>query len=207
MWIATALTERMLGLVAADIRGWLDLGLEVRHIGLNVSSADFHGGQLAEQVCRTFAAARVPLDRIILEVTETVYMGQTDHVVAQQIRHLRERGLRIALDDFGTGFASLTHLMTVPIDILKIDKTFVDQLVGDGVSRAIVEGLLHIARELNVEVIAEGVETEEQARLLLAAGCKLAQGYLFAAPVGAEQATDLLVRQAGLPAPVALARS
>lgn len=207
MWIATALTERMLGLVAADIRGWLDLGLDVRHIGLNVSSADFHGGQLAEQVCRTFAAARVPLDRIILEVTETVYMGQTDHVVAQQIRHLRERGLRIALDDFGTGFASLTHLMTVPIDILKIDKTFVDQLVGDGVSRAIVEGLLHIARELNVEVIAEGVETEEQARLLLAAGCKLAQGYLFAAPVGAEQATDLLVRQAGLPAPVALARS
>lgn len=206
MWIATALTERMLGLVAADIRGWLDAGLDVQHIGLNVSSADFHGGQLAEQLCRTFAAARVPLDRIILEVTETVYMGQADHVVAQQIRALRARGLRVALDDFGTGFASLTHLMTLPIDILKIDKTFVDQLLGSSVSRAIVEGLLHIAGELNVEVIAEGVETEEQAQLLRAAGCQFGQGYLFSPPVDVVEATGLLVGQRALPASVASLR-
>lgn len=206
MWIATALTERMLGLVAADIRGWLDAGLDVQHIGLNVSSADFHGGQLAEQLCRTFAAARVPLDRIILEVTETVYMGQADHVVAQQIRALRARGLRVALDDFGTGFASLTHLMTLPIDILKIDKTFVDQLLGSSVSRAIVEGLLHIAGELNVEVIAEGVETEEQAQLLRAAGCQFGQGYLFSPPVDVVEATGLLVGQRARPASVASLR-
>lgn len=194
--VATTLTERMLGLVASDIRNWLDGGLQIDHVAVNLCSADLHGGRLADQLRTIFAAARVPLGMIILEVTESVYMGRADQAVSQQIHALREQGLRIALDDFGTGFASLTHLMTVPIDFLKIDKTFVDRLTGDGVSRAIVEGLLHIARELNVQVVAEGIEMQEQADLLSAAGCRLGQGYLLSQPVNVENATALLVDQA-----------
>lgn len=196
LWVATALTERMLRLVASDIRNWLDLGLRVDHVAVNLCSADLHGGQLAEQLRTIFAAARVPLDMIILEVTESVYMGHPDQAVSRQVHALREQGLGIALDDFGTGFASLTHLMTVPIDFLKIDKAFVDRLARDRVSRAIVEGLLHIARELNVQVVAEGIETQEQADLLSAAGCKLGQGYLLSPPVSVENATKMLSGQA-----------
>ncbi|WP_267893755.1 EAL domain-containing protein [Sphingomonas psychrotolerans] len=163
-------------------------------------SADFHGGKLVDHLSSIFVAAGVPLNKVVLEVTETVSMGDADQVVSRQIRAVRELGVRIALDDFGTGFASLTHLMTVPFDVLKIDKSFVDRLAGDSVSRAIVEGVLHIARELNVEVVAEGVESAEQAGLLAAAGCKLAQGYWFAAPVDVETATRLLARQNQQPA-------
>lgn len=196
LWIATALTERMLGLVASDIRNWLARGLPVGHVAVNLCSADLHGGQLAGQLRTIFGAAGVPLGMIVLEVTESVYTGHSVQAVSRQIHALREQGFGVALDDFGTGFASLTHLMTVPIDFLKIDKTFVDRLTGDGVSRAIVEGLLHIARELNVQVVAEGIETQEQADLLSAAGCRLGQGYLLSPPVNVEAATALLSGQA-----------
>lgn len=196
LWVATALTERMLRLVASDIRSWLDRGFRIDHVAVNLCSADLHGGQLTEQLRTIFAAAGVPLEMIILEVTESVYVGHADQAICRQIRALRDQGLRIALDDFGTGFASLTHLMTVPIDFLKIDKAFVDRLAGDGVSRAIVEGLLHIARELNVQVVAEGIETQEQADLLAAAGCRLGQGFLLSEPVDAGCATALLSNQA-----------
>lgn len=197
LWVATALTERMLGLVASDIKGWTDRGLHVDHVAVNLSSADLHGGQIAEQLHRTVLAAQVPLDKIILEITETSFFGQPGHAVACQLASLRRQGLRIALDDFGTGTSSLTQLMTASVDILKIDRKLVERLAEDGISRSIVEGLLHIARELQVQVVAEGVETEEQADLLSAAGCKLAQGYLFSAPLDAEGATTLLMdRQA-----------
>lgn len=189
LWVATALTRRMLDLVASDVRSWMDRGLHVDHIAVNLSSADLHGGQIAEQLL----AARIPLDKLILEITESSFFGLPGHAVARQLASLRRQGLRVALDDFGTGISSLTHFMTASIDILKIDRKLVERLTEDGISRAIVEGLLHIARELRVKVVAEGVETEEQAVLLSAAGCKLAQGYLFSAPLDAEGAAALLM--------------
>ena len=108
---------------------------------------------------------------------------------------LRRLGLRVALDNFGVGVTSLTRLVTAPIDILKLDRKLVGRLSADRVSQAIIEGLLHISRELRIQVVAEGVETEEQAGLLAAAGCALGQGYLFSPPVSAEDATRLLMGQ------------
>jgi EAL domain-containing protein (putative c-di-GMP-specific phosphodiesterase class I) len=194
--IATALTERMLGLIASDIRAWTDCGLEIDHVAINLCSADVHGGQIADQVRSTIVAAAVPANKIVLELDESAYVGQRDHAVDHQLRFLRRQGLRIALDNFGIGVASLTRLVTAPIDIVKLDRRLVGRLATDRVSQAVIEGLLHISREMRVQVVAEGVETEEQAKLLAAAGCTFGQGYWFCPPVSAEDATKLLIDQA-----------
>jgi diguanylate cyclase (GGDEF)-like protein len=178
--VASALTERMLSKVAKDMRAWLDEGLPLQHVGVNLSAADFRKGELRGKICQIFEEAGVPLDHLILEVTESVYIGQRDHVVADQIKALRSEGLKVALDDFGTGYASLTHLLTVPVDIIKIDKSFIDQTRLGDAGMVIVEGLLSIAAKLGIRVVAEGIEDEEQAHRLEVFGCKLGQGYLFA---------------------------
>ncbi|WP_426237643.1 putative bifunctional diguanylate cyclase/phosphodiesterase [Pararhizobium sp. DWP1-1-3] len=192
--VAAELTHCMLSRVASDMRSWLDSGLPFQHVGINLSAADFHAGHLQERVCTVFAEAGVPLKHVILEVTESVYLGQRDHVVADEIKALRNRGMRVALDDFGTGFASLTHLLTVPVDIIKIDKSFIERLVpGDG-AVVIVEGLLNIANKLGLRVVAEGIETDTQLEQLVSFGCKLGQGYLFSKAVDRDAATSLLAR-------------
>nr|WP_281405686.1 EAL domain-containing protein [Mesorhizobium sp. B2-3-4] len=114
--------------------------------------------------------------------------------MAREIKALRAHGLRVALDDFGTGFASLTHLLTMPVDVIKIDKSFIDRLGQGDPSLAIVEGLIDIARKLNIRVVAEGIESELQASMLLDIGCELGQGFLFSQAVSRQIATGLLVR-------------
>ncbi|WP_027054546.1 EAL domain-containing protein [Mesorhizobium erdmanii] len=192
--VASHLTERMMAIVAADVRSWLVQGIPLQHVGINITSADFHSGTLYARLEAAFGRENVPLKHIILEVTESVYLGQRDPVVAREIKALRAHGLRVALDDFGTGFASLTHLLTVPVDIVKIDKSFIDRLVQGDPSLAIVEGLVGIARKLSIQVIAEGIENEAQAVLLAEIGCQLGQGYLFSQAVPRQIAKGLLKR-------------
>ena len=191
--VAAKLTQAMLDLVAADARSWLDRGVPFKHVSVNISSADFHSGTLYDRIEAAFGRHNIPLKHVILEVTESVYLGQNDEIVAEEIRSLRSHGLRIALDDFGTGFASLTHLLTVPVDIIKIDRSFVKQLQRDDRSSAIIEGLLGIAQKLGIRVIAEGIETESQAGQLDEIGCQLGQGYLYSAAVPPEAARKLLL--------------
>lgn len=190
--VAAELTQRMLLRVAGDVRIWLDMGLPIQHVGINLSAADFRNGDLQERLRQVFADAGVPLKHIILEVTESVYMGERDHVIADEIQALRAMGLRIALDDFGTGFASLTHLLTVPVDIIKIDKSFVDRLIPRDGATFIVEGLIGIAKNMGIGVVAEGIETPAQAEQLLSIGCLLGQGYLYSKAVDRDEATKLL---------------
>jgi EAL domain-containing protein (putative c-di-GMP-specific phosphodiesterase class I) len=194
--VAAKLTEGMLALVAADVRSWLECGIPFQHVGINISSADFHSGTLYDRIKAAFGRENVPLKHVVLEVTESVYLGQNNPVVAQEIKALRGHGLCVALDDFGTGFASLTHLLTVPVDIIKIDRSFVSQLRHGDRGMAIIEGLLSIARKLGIKVIAEGIETEDQGYLLEKIGCKLGQGYLYSAAVPRESATELLLKHA-----------
>ncbi len=194
--VATALTARMMALVAADVRSWLDMGIPFQHVGINVSSADLSGGTVERVLISAFEREGVSLEHVILEVTESVYMGDGDQAVQTAIRGLRARGIRVALDDFGTGFASLTHLLTVPLDIIKIDKSFIDHLAPGTVRMSIVEGLIRIAETMDIRVIAEGVESEEQARLLQAAGCVLGQGFLYSPAVDRSLTTAILLDRA-----------
>jgi EAL domain-containing protein (putative c-di-GMP-specific phosphodiesterase class I) len=123
-------------------------------------------------------------------------LGHGDRIVQKAVEAMRAKGLRVALDDFGTGHASLTHLLTVPVDIIKIDKSFIDRLAPGDASEAIVEGLIGIAGKLNIRVVAEGIETEAQATHLQLLGCKLGQGYLFSHAVDKRATTSLLMDQA-----------
>jgi len=198
--VATDLTQRMMSIVASDVRKWLDMGIPFQHVGINIASADIHGGKLHERLTAAFHRENVPLQHVILEITETVYIGERDQIVAREIKDLRTEGLRIALDDFGTGYASLTHLLTVPIDIIKIDKSFVDRLAPDDAGAAIVEGLVQIAGKLGIRVVAEGVETEAQIEQLSRLGCHIGQGYLFSKAVDRDAATQLLLESAEQPA-------
>lgn len=198
--VAVSLTRRMLSIVAKDMARWQLMGLDVPFVSVNLTSADFHRGTLEEEVCGLFDRERAPLDRLALEVTESVHMGRRDHVVARTIASLRERGIRIALDDFGTGFASLTHLLAVPVDVIKIDRAFVERLSPDGPGLAIIEGVLGISARLGITVVAEGVESEEQAELLRQIGCRFGQGYLFSPAVNRDVVTGWIRDAVRLPA-------
>ena len=191
---AAEITRTMLRAVAADLRTWIDAGIAIGRIAVNLAPADFAHGQLAEDVQAIFGAADAPLDRLTLEITETVYLGRRDLIVQRQIEKLRRLGVRLALDDFGTGYASLTHLLFTPVDTLKIDKSFVDHLdeENEAAGAAVINGLMRIAEKLGMEVIAEGVESVHQRERLVSLGCKLGQGYLFAEPLEREAVRTLL---------------
>lgn len=194
--VANDLTRRMLQAVACDVRLWEDKGLSIPHVGINVSTADFYTGSIAAKLEEAFGAAGVPLSRLVLEVSEGVYLGRRDQVVAREIAAIRAAGVLVALDDFGTGHASLTHLINVPVDIIKIDKSFVARLWPDDPSMVIVEGLIDIARRLDIRVVAEGIETEVQASQLWSMGCRLGQGFAFAYPADREATEALLHKHA-----------
>ena len=190
--IAWQLTGEMLTQVAADIRYWLDLGIPVQHVGINVTTGDFQRGDLEQRIVETFEKAEVPLKHIVLEVNESVFMGGSDQMVPKAVSALRQRGLLVALDDFGTGFASLTHLLSFPVDIIKIDKSFIDRLGTDRASDVVVGSIIDIAHKLDMKLIAEGIETASQASVLSELGCSMGQGYLFARSGSMAETTHLL---------------
>jgi diguanylate cyclase (GGDEF)-like protein len=196
VFVAAALTHRMIECIARDLRHWLDLGIPFQHVGINLSAADFNSSDFPQSLESAFKEQNVPLHHAVLEVTESVYLGERDQRVARKIQSLRAAGFKIALDDFGTGFASLTHLVSVPVDIIKIDRSFVERLGPGDVGTSIIEGILHIARGLNIRVVAEGIETVDQARSLSERGCLLGQGYLYSKAVPAGAMAQLLFSRA-----------
>ncbi len=188
--LAHALTTRMLGKVAADIRHWLDLGLRLHNVGFNITTVDLQKGDLEQRVMDAFGSSELVLKHLVLEVNEAVFVN--DETVAKEIRYLRGKGMRVALDDFGTGFASLTHLLQFPVDFIKIDRSFIDKIVDQPSSAVIVQALLDIASKLGMGIVAEGVETREQSEKLIKMGCRAAQGYYFARPASASVTAELL---------------
>ena len=196
--IAYRLTGQMMAQVAADIRTWLDAGLGVPRVGINFTTADFQVGDIRDRLAEAFGRHRVPLTHIAIEVTEGVFMTGNEAAVVRDLEALRADGAYVALDDFGTGFASLTQLRTLPVNGLKIDKSFVDGMLVDETSGPIVEGLVDLARKLGLGIIAEGIETLAQAKHLRGLGCPYGQGFLFARPAGAERMGALLACSAPL---------
>ena len=184
MELAIRLTDRMLDLVLADCRRWKDEGLEFGRIAVNASSADFRRGDLAERILDRLHKADLAPSALEIEVTESVLIGQSADRVRSVLESLSRVGMTIALDDFGTGYASLTHLQQFPVNVLKIDRSFVsgiDDQLNSG--SAVVDAVLQMARSLNIETVAEGIETRVQAEYLRARGCDVGQGFLFSRPL------------------------
>ncbi|MGL4198349.1 MAG: putative bifunctional diguanylate cyclase/phosphodiesterase, partial [Allorhizobium sp.] len=190
--VAIEITDRMLERIASAASDWTREGLLFSRVGLNLSAADFHRGGLTRRIVDAFERAGLAPGTVVAEVTESVYLAQKDNVIADEIHALREAGIKVALDDFGTGFASLTHLLTVPVDIIKIDKCFVRRLADAGSGSVITKGLLDIARGLGIWVVAEGIEEEAQAEQLVSLDCKAGQGYFFARPVDRDSVREML---------------
>lgn len=190
--VARALSERMLAKVIEDMREWLDAGVEFGHVAINASPAEFRSDDLADRILGKLAAAGVPPSRLELEVTETVFLGRGADYVERALAQLSKAGVRIALDDFGTGYASLTHLKQFPVDIIKVDQSFVRDLEDDPYDAAIVRAVLNLGESLKVDIVAEGVETPAQAAYLWAQGCGYGQGFLFGKPAAGAKLPGLV---------------
>jgi diguanylate cyclase (GGDEF)-like protein/PAS domain S-box-containing protein len=190
--LAVAMGQQMHELVLSDMRRWLDAGLEIGHVAINASAAEFRGNDFAEELLDRLRATGIPTRCLELEVTETVFLGRGAEHVERALRTLSMAGVRIALDDFGTGYASLSHLKQFPVDIIKIDRSFVQDLADDLDDTAILQAVLNLGRGLGITTVAEGIETEIQAMYLRAQGCDLGQGYLFSRAVSRHEVPRLV---------------
>ena len=152
---------------------------------MNVSVRQLAEPGFADQVLRTLARTGLPAAALVLEITESVFVGVADDAapLLAALDGLRTHGIRVAIDDFGTGYSSLSYLTQLPVDILKIDRSFVPtDTATAGEDHAFTRAVLQLGTSRQLPAIAEGIETEEQARLLHDLGCRLAQGYHFARP-------------------------
>jgi diguanylate cyclase len=165
--------------VLSDVAGMVADGLDPGEVSMNlpeIALATYSGRQDLDRILATHPSA---LRHITFEITEGVFIGRAAEMIQDSITHFRRAGVRVSLDDFGTGFASFQHLRQLEFDELKIDPSFVRDLVHDPAAAVLVGGFLSIARGLDVVVIAEGVETEAQRNLLIQMGCQFVQGHLF----------------------------
>ncbi|GAB4112428.1 MAG: EAL domain-containing protein [Roseiflexaceae bacterium] len=179
--------------VCRQIRAWEDAGLTVSHIAVNVSALQFRSSTFIDFVEQTLIETQIRPEQLELELTESVLMGDFDQVEAQLLR-LRALGVQLAIDDFGTGYSSLGYLSRMPIDTLKIDRSFVMNLRShtSDTNLAIIQAIITMAHALKKQVVAEGVEQYDQLSLLQAAQCDRYQGYLFARPCHADELANLL---------------
>ena len=182
-----------------QIKRWERDGLPVPRVAINVAAVHFHQHDFHDQIRTTLQHYEIDPSLIELELTERSLMEDTDGVRAC-LSGLKEIGLRLAIDDFGTGYSCLSYLRQFPIDVLKIDRSFVSDLDTSGDDQAICGAILSIARRLSLDAVAEGIETEQQLAFLTKHGCRFGQGHYFSFPVGAgEIATMLAGRSARTP--------
>ena len=184
-----------------QIRAWHAQGLEVPVVAVNLSAIQVQHGDVVTRVREILAANGVRPGALALEITEGSLMSRTDEVV-QALRRFSEMGITLAIDDFGTGYSSLSYLKLLPVDILKIDRSFVKDIGEDADDEAIVTAIVAMARSLGLQVIGEGVESPRQLEFLRTQGCQQWQGYLASRPVPADAMTAMLARHqaAGQPA-------
>jgi EAL domain-containing protein (putative c-di-GMP-specific phosphodiesterase class I) len=173
-------------------------------VAVNLSPRQLGSVDLLDVVSEALSEAELEPSALCLEITETALMADM-RSATEMLQRLKSLGLRLAIDDFGIGYSSLMHLkQLLPVDLLKIDKSFVDGVTESAEDHAIVEAVINLAAALGVEAIAEGVETSEQATELRSMSCRLAQGFHFARPVTPETIADLLTAQADAAAIAAL---
>jgi len=190
----------------SQLAAWRAAGVPAVPVAVNLSARQFMQGDIVAIVSEQLAAARLSPALLELELTESVSMA--DPVRSMVVMHkLKSLGVALSIDDFGTGYSSFSYLRRLPIDKLKIDKSFVQDVAHSADSRAIVQAIAAMAHLLNLGVVAEGVETEEQAAALLEAGCDQAQGFLYARPLAPGDAAAFIVARVAQAPPHSVCRS
>ena len=158
----------------------------IGHWGINLSGDSLSDSDFCQELVQQVRRAGLPEGTLCFEITESAAIAQLSKV-SELIQALKALGCRFALDDFGTGFSSLTYLRTLPVDVIKIDKSFVRNMLTDANDRAIVESVIFLAQRFDHPVVAEGVETLEHATALRDMGCNLVQGYGIARPIPSDE--------------------
>lgn len=186
--------EWVLKTACAQLAEWGDDSQhEALTVAINVSARQLNQGDFVDTIKRVISQTGARADRLRLELTESMLQDNVGSTIVK-MDALRLLGVRFSLDDFGTGYSSLSYLKRLPLDVLKIDKSFVDDIFADPSDAAIVRTIIALARSLDIDVVAEGVETAEQLEWLLDHGCVLFQGNLFSPPVHKDQASKMLMQ-------------
>ncbi len=165
---------------------FLDAGIDRFCMSVNISMVQFKQPRFPETVINTLTRHRLPPNLLELEITESIAMENAELTISH-LNKIRAMGIRVAIDDFGTGHSSLSHLKHLPISTLKIDRGFVTDVMTDHFDSALIKAMVELAKTLNLEVVAEGIETEDQRQFLCELGCQIGQGFLFCKPLPGEQ--------------------
>ena len=169
--------------IPAPYARWLDQAGDIPlSLSVNISARQLQEKCLVEDVTRALQNSQIEPERLVLEITESVFMEDVDTVL-ERVQQLKALGVRLALDDFGTGYSSLGYLNRFPIDIIKIDKTFVDQISGAVEDVALIKAIIQLSKSFGLSTVAEGIEEAGQAERLATLGCLLGQGFLWSRPV------------------------
>ena len=184
-----------------QLKEWCDQGHGPYSIAVNLSGVQLENGNIIRQVKQVLEETQIDPSLLELEITESTIMHHPEKVI-EVLKRLKEMGVKLSVDDFGTGYSSLNYLKRFPIDLLKIDATFVRDVETDPDDRAIIQSIIALAKSLRLKVVAEGVETRQQQDLLKSMGCDFIQGYYVGRPVGAEEFEERVLNQPGNPGAV-----
>lgn len=189
--LIVAIGEWVLRRACADFTRWCAEGLDPGYLSVNVAPKQLLSGQFLDTLCAVLAGSGMPAERLQIEITESAVAEgeQVDHA----LRRIGALGVHLALDDFGTGYSSLSQLHRLPFEVVKIDRSFVAELPGSLVGLQLVRAIVNMAHSLDKEVVAEGVETEAQRKLLEQLGCDAMQGYLMSRPVPETELREMLL--------------
>jgi diguanylate cyclase (GGDEF)-like protein len=186
--------EWVLGAACIYNKALQEAGLPPRRVSVNISSLQFRPRSLVDAIARTLASSGLDARWLEIELTESAIMKNMEQ--SSSILHeLKEMGLRVAIDDFGTGYSSLAYLKRFPLDLLKIDRSFIHEIPGDRDNEAISSAIIAMGHSLNLEVIAEGVETEAQLEFLRNHGCDQVQGFIFSRPLPGQEMKEYLEKE------------
>lgn len=173
---------------------WMKKGYKFKSISVNVSSVDMQKNNFLENIKKILKETKISPDIIELEITETALMTSIDYNI-NELNELKKIGIRIALDDFGTGYSSLNYLRSIPINTLKIDKSFIDNITTSKKEESIMNNIIEMAHTMDLKVVAEGVETSNQLKILKEKRCDYIQGYYFSRPLPPEEIEKLLLKR------------
>ncbi|MGZ4163569.1 MAG: EAL domain-containing protein, partial [Tumebacillaceae bacterium] len=170
------------------------MGFAPLRVAVNVSAKQFHQSNVVDMIHRVLEETGLDPEWLEIEITESTIMKNAEGVIAT-VQQLKRMGVHIAIDDFGTGYSSLGYLRRFHLNTLKVDRSFLQDVLEDSENTIIVSAIINLAHNLKLNVVAEGVETEEQLAFLIELGCDEVQGYLFSPPVSAERFLGLLEQQ------------
>lgn len=192
------LSEWVMRAACYQMKAWKDMGFEDLYVAVNLSAKQFQHDNVYRSVIETMDTIGVDPANFGLEITESLVMQNIQGAVAT-LRRFLDNGIMVAMDDFGTGYSSLNYLKTLPISVMKIDRSFTRDVLNSAQDRAIVSSIITLGHNLSLRIVAEGVEEEGQLQFLREQGCDSAQGYLFGRPVPADQAIAPYLTSAHLP--------